>query len=114
MWHRVGMRHPVFTPEHEELRLAVRRFVDTEIRPHVADWEETGLFPDDVFRRCGELGFLGLHYPERWGGSGGDLALSLIHIWAPSSATVSASPAGRSTWVPAVPASCTRWWWPPP
>ncbi len=74
------MRHPVFTPEHDELRLAARRFVDTEIRPHVPDWEETGLFPDDVFRRCGELGFLGLHYPERWGGSGGDLASGLVFL----------------------------------
>ncbi|MGH9024876.1 MAG: acyl-CoA dehydrogenase family protein [Acidimicrobiia bacterium] len=74
------MRHPVFTPEHEELRQAVRRFVDKEISPHVDEWEEAGYFPDWVFRRCGELGFLGLHYPERWGGGGGDLTAGLVFL----------------------------------
>ncbi len=51
------MRHAVFGPEHDELRAAVRRFVDTEVRPHVDDWEAAGAFPDSLFRRCGELGF---------------------------------------------------------
>jgi alkylation response protein AidB-like acyl-CoA dehydrogenase len=74
------IRHPIFTPEHDQLRASVRRFVDTEIRPHVPEWEAEGFFPDDVFRRCGELGFLGLHYPERWGGSGGDLATGLVFV----------------------------------
>ena len=50
------MRHAVFTPEHDELRAAVRRFVDTEVRPHVDEWERAGVFPDSLFRRCGELG----------------------------------------------------------
>ena len=72
--------HPIFTPEHDELRASVRRFVESELRPHVDEWEEAGFFPDDVFRRCGELGFLGLHYPETWGGSDGDLAASLLFI----------------------------------
>jgi len=72
--------HPIFTPEHDELRASVRRFVDTELRPHVEDWEAKGFFPDDVFRRAGELGFLGLHYPEEWGGAGGDLAAEVVFI----------------------------------
>ena len=70
-------RHVIYTDEHEALRASVRRFVDQELRPHVDEWEEAGCFPDQVFRRAGELGFLGLHYPERWGGSGGDLAARL-------------------------------------
>jgi alkylation response protein AidB-like acyl-CoA dehydrogenase len=70
----------VFTPEHDELRDAVRRFVDKEISPHVDEWEDEGYFPDWVFRRCGELGFLGVHYPERWGGGGGDLAAGLVFV----------------------------------
>lgn len=73
-------RHPVFTPEHDELRESIRRFVDKELRPHVDEWEDAGYFPDDVFRRCGELGFLGLHYDERWGGAGGDLASGLVFM----------------------------------
>src|SRR5262249_36514692 len=74
------IRSPIFTPEHDALRGTVRKFVDDEIRPHVPEWEEAGCFPDDVFRRCGALGFLGLHYPERWGGSGGDLAAGLVFV----------------------------------
>ena len=72
--------HPIFTPEHDELRASVRRYVDTELRPHVDEWEADGFFPDSVFQRCGELGFLGLHYPGAWGGSDGDLAASLLFI----------------------------------
>ncbi len=74
------MRHPIFTPEHEELRGTVRRYVDSEVRPHVVEWEDAGHFPDEVFRRCGELGFLGLHFPARFGGSGGDLAAGLVFV----------------------------------
>jgi alkylation response protein AidB-like acyl-CoA dehydrogenase len=78
--HNGAVRHPAFTPEHDELRDAVRRFVDKEISPHVDEWEEEGFFPDWVFRRCGELGFLGVHYPERWGGGGGDLTAGLVVV----------------------------------
>jgi alkylation response protein AidB-like acyl-CoA dehydrogenase len=74
------MRHPIFTAEHEELRGTVRRFVSTEVRPYVVEWEHAGHFPDDVFRRCGELGFLGLHFPTEWGGGGGDLATGLLFV----------------------------------
>ncbi len=72
--------HAIFTPEHEELRAAVRRFVEHEVRPNVDEWERAGWFPDSLFRRCGELGFLGLHYPIRFGGSGGDLAAGLVFV----------------------------------
>ena len=81
LWHRVAVsHHPIFTDEHDELRQSVRRFVDHEIRPHVDKWEDAEWFPDDVFRRAGELGFLGLHYPEQWGGSGGDLAAEIVFV----------------------------------
>jgi len=73
-------QHPIFTAEHDELRSSVRRFVDQELRPHVEEWEDAGRFPDEVFRRAGELGFLGLHYPERWGGAGGDLAAEIVFV----------------------------------
>jgi len=72
--------HAIFTAEHDELRAAVRRFVDKELVPSVDEWEEAGYFPDWVFKRCGELGFLGLHYPEQWGGAGGDLAAEIVFI----------------------------------
>jgi acyl-CoA dehydrogenase len=63
---------PPFTDEHEQLREAIRRFVATELRPHVAEWEEAEWFPNEVFARMAELGYLGLKYPEEYGGQGGD------------------------------------------
>jgi acyl-CoA dehydrogenase len=60
-----------FTAEHEELRESIRRFVADELRPNAREWEDARWFPDDVFTRMGELGFLGLKYPEEHGGQGG-------------------------------------------
>jgi alkylation response protein AidB-like acyl-CoA dehydrogenase len=63
---------PPFTEEHEHLRESIRRFVETELRPKAAEWEEARWFPNEVFTRMAELGFLGLKYPEEYGGQGGD------------------------------------------
>jgi acyl-CoA dehydrogenase len=63
---------PPFAPEHEDLRESIARFVSAELRPHAMEWEEAGWFPDEVFGRMAELGFLGLKYPEELGGQGGD------------------------------------------
>jgi len=62
---------PPFTSEHEELRETVRRFVVKEIAPYVPEWEEKREFPRELYRRCGELGLLGLKFPEEYGGQGG-------------------------------------------
>ena len=61
-----------FSSHHDELRASIRAFVETELAPHADEWEEQGDFPDWVFTRMGELGFLGLAYPEEYGGGGGD------------------------------------------
>src|SRR5437588_12917313 len=60
-----------FTDAHEELRLHIRRFLEKEVQPHLEEWEEK-TFPDSIFQRLGELGFLGLRYPAEYGGQGGD------------------------------------------
>ncbi|MBV9533960.1 MAG: acyl-CoA dehydrogenase family protein [Solirubrobacterales bacterium] len=70
-------KHFIFTDEHEQLRESIRRFVIKELQPHAEEWEET-TFPDWVFRRMGELGFLGLDKPEGYGGQGGDYYTSLV------------------------------------
>jgi alkylation response protein AidB-like acyl-CoA dehydrogenase len=70
-------KHFIFTDEHEQLRESIRRFVIKELQPHADEWEET-TFPDWVFRRMGELGFLGLDKPEQYGGQGGDYYTSLV------------------------------------
>ena len=63
---------PPFGDEHEQLRETVARFVAAEIAPHVDEWEAAREFPRELYRRCAELGFLGLKFPERYGGQGGD------------------------------------------
>lgn len=67
-----------FTPEHEALRKAVRRFAEEELAPHADEWEEQGDFPDWVFKRAGDLGLLGLTYPEEYGGQGADYFATLV------------------------------------
>jgi alkylation response protein AidB-like acyl-CoA dehydrogenase len=67
-----------FTEEHEQLRKSIRDFVEAELAPHAEDWEEAGAFPDFVFERLGELGYLGLAYPEEYGGGGGDYLCNIV------------------------------------
>ncbi|MBI4577974.1 MAG: acyl-CoA dehydrogenase family protein [Planctomycetes bacterium] len=66
------LRSPHFTEEHQMIREAVRRFVESELTPHAQEWEAAQAFPVEVYRRMGELGFLGIHYPEALGGGGMD------------------------------------------
>jgi citronellyl-CoA dehydrogenase len=66
-----------FTPDHLEFRKTVRQFCEKELAPHVEEWERDELFPNWVFKRAGELGILGAHYPEEVGGAGGDYWFSV-------------------------------------
>jgi alkylation response protein AidB-like acyl-CoA dehydrogenase len=59
-----------FTPEQQQLRKSIRAFSEAEIRPHVAEWDETQEFPVDVFQELGRMGVLGAIFPEDLGGSG--------------------------------------------
>src|ERR1700709_2335183 len=70
-------RHFIFTDEHEALRESLASFVAKELRPHAEEWEASE-FPDSVFHRMGELGFLGLDKPEAYGGQGGDYFSALV------------------------------------
>lgn len=68
-----------FTPEHEELRRTVAKFVETEINPHVDAWEEAEQFPaHEVFKKLGNLGLLGIKYDPAYGGLGLDFSYSMI------------------------------------
>jgi alkylation response protein AidB-like acyl-CoA dehydrogenase len=70
-------KHFIFTDEHEALRESITNFATKELAPHADEWEET-TFPDWVFSRMGELGFLGLDKPEEYGGQGGDYFSALV------------------------------------
>ena len=67
-----------FNEEHEAFRDQVRRFVDEEVRPHADAWEEAGEIPREVFRKMGELGFLGVRYEEEYGGAAMDTFGSIV------------------------------------
>ena len=61
-----------FTEAHEAFRAELRRFVEQEIAPHADEWEKQGAFPRELYRRLGELGYLGIRFPEAYGGAGLD------------------------------------------
>jgi citronellyl-CoA dehydrogenase len=68
-----------FTQEHEQIRDTVKRFVVNEINPHVKEWEAAQQYPaHQVMKRLGELGMLGLKYPEEYGGAGLDFSYSMV------------------------------------
>ena len=56
----------------DDFRTSLRRWVDREILPHVSAWDEAGRVPRAVFRQAGEVGLLGVGYPEEYGGLGND------------------------------------------
>ena len=70
-------KHLLFTDEHEDLRASMEAWVKKELWPHRNEWEET-TWPNEAMRRAGELGFLGLCFPEEYGGQGGDYYYSLV------------------------------------
>lgn len=72
-----GRKHFIFTQEHEDLRESMRAWVEKEIYPHRNEWEET-CWPTSIMRRAGELGYLGLCFPEEYGGQGGDYFYSIV------------------------------------
>jgi citronellyl-CoA dehydrogenase len=69
----------LFTQEHEELRRTVRNFVEKELNPHVKEWEEAGRFPiNEVFKKMGDLGLLGVTKPTEFGGMGLDYSYGMV------------------------------------
>ena len=68
------------TAEHEEFRKVVRAFVEREVAPKAAYYDEREEFPTDVILACGRQGFLGLPIPESYGGAGADYLSYLVCI----------------------------------
>lgn len=66
-----------FREEHDQFRTTVRQFAQKELAPFADEWEKAEIFPDEVFRRAGELGLFAAHYPEEQGGAGGDYWFSV-------------------------------------
>src|SRR5690606_12971038 len=71
-------RSPGATDEHRQLRDALRRFVDGELAPHAAAWDEAGEFPRELYRQAAQVGLLGLGYPAEFGGTPCDTLARII------------------------------------
>lgn len=67
-----------FGEEHESFRRTVRQFLESEIAPYAREWEEARRIPREAFRRMGDLGLLGILFPEELGGTG----VSVFHALA--------------------------------
>jgi len=69
----------LFTADHEEVRRALQKFIAAEINPFVDEWEKADIFPaHELFKKLGELGFLGLNKPVEFGGQGLDYSYALV------------------------------------
>lgn len=68
----------LYTQEHQELQRSVKKFIETEINPHVDDWEAAEIFPAHaLFKKMGQAGFLGINKPQEYGGMGLDYSFQL-------------------------------------
>jgi len=74
----MSARDYFFSEEHNAFRDSVRRFVQKEITPKVAEWEDKGCYDKAIFKRMGELGLLGLSYPIEYGGQDADIKMSIV------------------------------------
>jgi acyl-CoA dehydrogenase len=68
----------IFEEHHDLFRQAVRAFVQKEVEPHVEEWETAGQIPKSIWPRMGSLGFLGVEYDEKYGGSGADVLTTAV------------------------------------
>lgn len=79
MTERCGMSDHLFlSDEHRMLRDQIRRFIAERVIPFAETWEEDGSVPREVLREMGQLGFLGIRYPEEYGGSGMDTRATAV------------------------------------
>ncbi len=68
------------TEEHRRIRDTLAAFAEREIRPFAAKWEREETFPREVMEKLGALGFLGVSFPERFGGAGADTLSQVLVV----------------------------------
>jgi acyl-CoA dehydrogenase len=74
------IQRTLFSPDHEAFRDSFRRFIEKEIAPFHAQWEEQGYVERAVWNKAGENGFLCMSMPEEYGGAGADKLYSVAQI----------------------------------
>ncbi len=66
------------TEEHNLFRESLSEFLEREVRPNIEKWEKDGRIPKSIWKKMGDMGFLGLSYPEKYGGSGLDFFFEIV------------------------------------
>lgn len=74
------MAHQYFTEEHELFRQSVKQFIDTEVKPHIDKWEAEQKIPREIFTKMASHGFLGINFPEAFGGTDNDFWYSVAYL----------------------------------
>jgi citronellyl-CoA dehydrogenase len=68
----------IYSEQHIQLQDTLKRFIDSEINPHIDEWETAGTFPaHEIFRKMGKLGLLGVNKPVEYGGLGLDYSYAI-------------------------------------
>ena len=67
-----------FNEEHDLFRESLREFLNREVSPNIEVWEKDGKIPKSIWKKMGDMGFLGLSFPEKYGGSDLDFFFEVI------------------------------------
>ena len=91
------------TEEQQQLRRSVREFAESEIAPHVMEWDEASRFPAELIPKLAELGLLGVIFPEQYGGAGLDhvsysLVIEELAVECASTATIISAHSSLGSW----------------
>ena len=68
------------TTDHEELRMKLREFAESEVKPYAFQWDKESKFPTEAVKKFGKLGFLGIPFPKKYGGLGLDIMSYAIAV----------------------------------
>jgi len=74
------MKSLYFKEEHQLFRQSVREFIQREVVPHTEKWESERRIPKEVFKKMGDLGYLGINFPEEYGGMNADFWYSVVFL----------------------------------
>lgn len=72
------MKSYYFTEEHELFRQGLKEFLQKEVAPHIDEWEENQRIPKEIWKKFGDMGYMGLNYSEQYGGSAVDFWYSVV------------------------------------
>jgi len=73
-----GTYQKYFSKEHDLVRKSIREFIKKEVQPNIDEWEENQGFPRQMYKKAGDLGLLGIGYPDECGGTSGDVFMKIV------------------------------------